>query len=355
MADYTNPEELAGQSAIARQQKLAEMLFAQGAQQPQGQLVSGQYVKSNPLQFLSNIANQYASNKTSEAANQAQLDLAQKLRGQQEQDIAKFGELMKTDPNEAYQFAAKSYTPQLREAGLKKMMPQEFDLAEGAKRYMTMPDGTVKEVASGGEKLHAVKGNLVTSSGKVVYQAPLTGEEKNNPQEAQLRTTFLGQAQPHVQIASAYRKIVAAPDTAAGDMSKIFGFMKILDPSSTVREGEYASAENARGVPDTVRAQYNKVMSGQRLSPVQRTQFNQAAGDLITSQVEQFKGQKQYFSDVAKHLKIAPENIIYDPYAGLEIQTTPPKLPKQAPNVNQQLGVPQAGNGWNILSVTPTK
>ena len=28
MADYTNPEELAGQSAIARQQKLAEMLFS---------------------------------------------------------------------------------------------------------------------------------------------------------------------------------------------------------------------------------------------------------------------------------------------------------------------------------------
>jgi hypothetical protein len=348
MADYTNPEELAGQSAIARQQKLAEMLFAQGAQQPQGQLVSGQYVKSSPLQFLANAANQYAGLKTSEAATQAQLDLAQKLRGQQEADIGKFGELMKTDPNAAYQFASQSYVPQLREAGLKKIMPQEFDLAEGAKRYMTLPDGTVKEVASGGEKLHAVKGSLVTSSGKVVYQAPMTGEEKNNPQEGQLRTTFLGQAQPHVQVASAYRKIVAAPDTAAGDMSKIFGFMKILDPSSTVREGEYASAENARGVPDSVRAQYNKVMSGQRLSPVQRTQFNQAAGDLISSQKEQFEGQKKYFSDVATHLKIAPENIIYDPYAGLELQTTPPKLPKQPINAAQQLNIPSAKS--NILN-----
>jgi len=56
------------------------MLFAQGAQQPQGQLVSGQYVKSSPLQFLNNIANQYAGLKTSEAANQAQLDLAAKIR-----------------------------------------------------------------------------------------------------------------------------------------------------------------------------------------------------------------------------------------------------------------------------------
>jgi hypothetical protein len=354
MADYLNPEDIAAQSAIDRQQKLAELLFAQGAQQPQGQMISGQYVKSNPLQFLANTANQYVGMKTGEAADKAQLDLAQKLRNQQEQDITEFGTLLKTDPNAAYAFASKSNVPQLREAGLKKMMPQEFDLAEGAKRYMTLPDGTVKEIAAGGEKVHPVKGNLVTSSGKVLYSAPLTGEEKNNPQEGQLRTTFLGQAQPHVQIASAYRKIVAAPDSAAGDMSKIFGFMKILDPSSTVREGEYASAENARGVPDTVRAQYNKVMSGQRLSPAQRTQFNQAAGDLISSQKEQFEGQKKYFSDVATHLKIAPENIIYDPYAGLNIQTTPPKQPKQPVNVGQQLGVPQAG-GWNILSVTPTK
>jgi hypothetical protein len=221
---------------------------------------------------------------------------------------------------------------------------------------MTMPDGTVKEIASGGEKVHAVKGNLVTSGGKVLYSAPLTGEEKANPQEGQLRTTFLGQAQPHIQIASAYRKIESAPNTAAGDMSKIFGFMKILDPSSTVREGEYASAENARGVPDTVRSQYNKVMSGQRLSPNQRTQFTQAAGDLIKSQQEQFEGQKKYFSDVAGHLKIAPENIIYDPYQGMNIQTTPPKV-AQPTNINQQLGVPQVGggNGWNIISVNPTK
>ena len=355
MADYLNPEDIAAQSGIARQQKLAEMLFAQGAQQPQGQMISGQYVKSSPLQFMANLANQYAGMKTGEAADKAQLDLAQKLRGQQEQDIAKFGELLKIDPNAAYQFASKSYVPQLREAGLKKMMPQEFDLAEGAKRYMTMPDGTVRQVASGGEKLHSVKGNLVTSSGKVIYSAPLTGEEKVNPAESQLRSSFLNQATPHIQIASAYRKIEAAPDTAAGDMSKIFGFMKILDPSSTVREGEYASAENARGVPDTVRAQYNKVMSGQRLSPTQRTQFNQAAGDLVKSQKEQFEGQRKYYEDISKNYRIDPANIIYDPYSGMNIQTTPPKLPKQPVNVGQQLGVPQAGNGWNILSVTPTK
>jgi hypothetical protein len=348
------PELYAQQQQLNRQQQLASMLM-QNNQQPTGQMISGRYVKPNFFQALQPAANMIAGAYLAKQGDTKAAELAQQLRGQQEQDIAKFGELLKTDPNAAYQFASKSYVPQLREAGLKKMMPQEFDLAEGAKRYMTMPDGTVRQVASGGEKVHAVKGNLVTSSGKVLYSAPLTGEEKVNPAESQLRSSFLNQATPHIQIASAYRKIEAAPDTAAGDMSKIFGFMKILDPSSTVREGEYASAENARGVPDTVRAQYNKVMSGQRLSPTQRTQFNQAAGDLVKSQKEQFEGQRKYYEDISKNYRIDPANIIYDPYSGMNIQTTPPKLPKQPVNVNQQLSVPQAGNGWNILSVTPTK
>ena len=336
-----SPEMYAQQQQLNRQQQLASMLMQQNTQ-PQGQMISGRYVKPNFFQALQPAVNMITGAYLANKGDTKAAELAQQLRGQQEQDIAKFGEMVKTDPNAAYQFAAKSYVPQLREAGLKKMMPQEFDLAEGAKRYMTMPDGTVKEVASGGEKLHSVKGNLVTSGGKVIYSAPLTGEEKVNPAESQLRSSFLNQATPHIQISQAYRKIETAPDTAAGDMSKIFGFMKILDPSSTVREGEYASAENARGVPDTVRAQYNKVMSGQRLSPNQRTQFNQAAGDLVKSQQEQFEGQKKYYQDISKNYRIDPANIIYDPYAGLNLQTTPPKVPKQPVNINQQLNIPQS-------------
>lgn len=98
MADYLNPEDIAAQSAIARQQKLADMLWQQGAQQPQGQFVSGQYVKPSPLQYLSNMANQYVSNKTSEAATQAQLDLAQKLRKQYATELSQYQQLRQGTP-----------------------------------------------------------------------------------------------------------------------------------------------------------------------------------------------------------------------------------------------------------------
>ena len=98
MADYLNPEDIAAQSAIARQQKLADMLWQQGAQQPQGQVVSGQYVKPSPLQYLSNMANQYVGNKTSEAATQAQLDLATKLRKQYATELSQYQQLRQGTP-----------------------------------------------------------------------------------------------------------------------------------------------------------------------------------------------------------------------------------------------------------------
>jgi len=148
MADYLNPEDIAAQSGIARQQKLAEMLFAQGAQQPQGQMISGQYVKSSPLQFMANLANQYAGMKTGEAADKAQIDLAQKLRNQEMNDLQTYGMIQKGRPESskelagpAYQgvapsmqypaiepnpqaanmFAASSYSPALRAMGMKKI------------------------------------------------------------------------------------------------------------------------------------------------------------------------------------------------------------------------------------------
>jgi hypothetical protein len=140
---------------VTRQRKLADMLMAKGFDQPQGQMISGYYVAPSFTQQINPMANMLAGQSVANRADTQELKLAETLRNQQKQEINEFGELLKTDPNKAYQFAAQSKVPQLREAGLKKLMPQEFDLAEGAKRYMTLPDGTVKEIASGTAKYHA--------------------------------------------------------------------------------------------------------------------------------------------------------------------------------------------------------
>lgn len=77
---------------------------------------------------------------------------------------------------------------------------------------------------------------------------------------------------------------VAEKPSAAGDLALIFNFMKMLDPGSTVRESEFATAENAAGVPDRVRNQWNKIFNGEKLGPDQRADFLGQTQALFTSQ-----------------------------------------------------------------------
>ena len=77
-------------------------------------------------------------------------------------------------------------------------------------------------------------------------------------------------------------KTSAEADSAAGDMSLIFAYMKMLDPDSVVREGEQATAENARGIPDTIKNIYNKAMNGEKMGVAQRADFVKVGGSLFT-------------------------------------------------------------------------
>ena len=74
--------------------------------------------------------------------------------------------------------------------------------------------------------------------------------------------------------------------TASSDMALVFSFMKILDPGSTVREGEFATARDAAGVPQRIINLYNNARDGTILSDTQRTDFLNQAESLFNSQRE---------------------------------------------------------------------
>jgi len=147
---------------------------------------------------------------------------------------------------------------------------------------------------------------------------------------------FEASVQPYVGITQAYKKVEAAANdpSAAGDLSLIFGFMKILDPASVVRETEFANAQNAAGVPDQIRNQYNKILSGERLNPNQRTDFIRQARELAKSQKSVFENtiMPRYESIVATN-NLNRANVLFDPFAGIDFNKPleKPKAPS-APN-----------------------
>jgi len=77
-------------------------------------------------------------------------------------------------------------------------------------------------------------------------------------------------------------KIKSGPASIA----MVFKFMKALDPTSVVREGEFATAENSAGIPEALRNTYNKLAKGGRLGPEQIDQFVFTAKNLANSAIE---------------------------------------------------------------------
>lgn len=65
--------------------------------------------------------------------------------------------------------------------------------------------------------------------------------------------------------------------TGANDISIIFSFMKSIDPESTVREGEQATAQQSGGIPENIVAKYNQILRGERLTQEQRENFLKAS------------------------------------------------------------------------------
>jgi hypothetical protein len=189
------PEILGQQQQLNRQQQMAQMLMQQGQQQPQGQMVSGRYVQPSIFAQLAPLAQMYAGQKMLERGDQKALDLAKQLRQGQGEALADYmGQLQGRPavPEQVTQMAGpygqgvgqggadipmptavvegkpavqgnrllasmnalqNPYTPDfLRQQAIKSLTPEAFTIKEGEKRIIENPDGTFREIASGGEK-----------------------------------------------------------------------------------------------------------------------------------------------------------------------------------------------------------
>lgn len=131
------------------------------------------------------------------------------------------------------------------------------------------------------------------------------------------RNDVIKNSQPFLVAKQGFERVQVGATTAspAGDLALTFGLMKVLDPTSVVREGEQATVQNAGGIAERIRNAYNKLLTGERLTPEQRQDFlNQAtlqfekAVDQQNRIIDDFRGfaERQDF-DVAD---VVPEFII---------------------------------------------
>jgi hypothetical protein len=113
---------------------------------------------------------------------------------------------------------------------------------------------------------------------------------------------------------SGFQKVKAAAnsETPAGDMALIFGYMKVLDPSSVVREGEFATVQNSASVPEQIRGLYNRILRGERLTPEQRQDFLAQAHAQFVPLVEQQQRLVRDSQQFAERNQLRFEDIVPD-------------------------------------------
>ncbi len=146
-------------------------------------------------------------------------------------------------------------------------------------------------------------------------------EQRSQFSANQFRDEFNQKSKQFEIIAPMYKNVIASATTpnptAATDMGLIFSYMKILDPNSTVREGEYATAANAGSIPDAIRNQFNRVKDGEKLQPGQRSNFAKSAQMAFKSASGIQNQHISRYTDLAKRKGVDPRDVVYDYGAGM--------------------------------------
>ena len=129
-----------------------------------------------------------------------------------------------------------------------------------------------------------------------------------------LRNQYLSQSKPFIDVRDAYGRIQKIEEYArtngkpspASDISLVFNFMKMNDPGSTVREGEYATAQNATGVPGQIRNAYNRALTGQGLNDDMRADFVATARQLYDAQADSWAATYDHYQGLAQRSHMDP-------------------------------------------------
>lgn len=166
---------------------------------------------------------------------------------------------------------------------------------------------------------------VVSGQGQPYREAPTQGGSKDPTSplnvvagEGKLRDDYEAQLKPYIVAREGYQKVVQAAGTGtpAGDIALVFGYMKTLDPTSTVREGEQASVRNSGTIDQTVANVYNQLLTGQgSLTPAQRAQYADSARRQFEVYDRTAQGLSQRYEKLASDYGYEPGRVIrrFDP------------------------------------------
>lgn len=170
--------------------------------------------------------------------------------------------------------------------------------------------------------------NQITQQGNVV---------KN---ETELRKEFadLPEVKNYKLAFPSYKAITEAAtrNNPQADINLIYGLAKLYDPTSVVREGEYATIANSQAIPEWLKGMAQNVAGGGRLTPQTKQQILQEArGRIVTYQNEYEKARGTY-GNIAGQRGVSSSNV-FTPVGEPVAQPLPQRESEWRPGSRYQL------------------
>jgi hypothetical protein len=150
------------------------------------------------------------------------------------------------------------------------------------------------------------------------------GRKFKMSQEDTLRKEYLAQTK---DFSSAVRQFsildtIAADSTGATDMALVFTYMKILDPTSVVRDSEFglAASTDLSTFENISLNTINKILNGQTvLTPKQRATLISAARGATLGAYKAYEGVRDGFEDIVAVRGLEPISVLPDFTQGLKL------------------------------------
>jgi hypothetical protein len=261
-------------------------------------------------------------------------------------------------------------------AAQKATRPETFSLAEGATQFERDPfTGQTKTVATGAPKkekediagdvkeARQVLGiltpvNEMTMTERALVKAyidrkdagkapKVTVDLKDPTAVAMAGLKMQGDIRQDLKgpkdTATAYQTMynAATNPTQKGDTTMLYTFFKVLDPQSTVREGEIEMIKQSRSIPEKFKGMAVKLASGQTLLEGERADLLNQAYQYVANQQRGVNETIDMYKDYAKAFGLNPEKAVPNPFADIK------KPPSKTVMINKKSTVAKLADDGN--------
>jgi hypothetical protein len=230
--------------------------------------------------------------------------------------------------------AALGLQDRLMSGGFEAILPQINATVQNATQMGLIKGDEFVGVEKGVAMFRTPGGGIRTQT---VAGIPAMSSEEIRKAETDLRKEFnaLPQVKDFALRTTGLATVEASAEdpSPAGDVSLIFAFMRMLDPTSTVREGEFATAANTGSIAESIWAKYNQALEGTRLADTVREDFVDRAQRIYNRAETEFGRIYSRYEAVAKRSDLSPENALIDyrqssqrpllPFSAIDAEVTP--------------------------------